>query len=68
MCDDHLPDTSVLGVFLNDDGPPGFSHRFFNRVAVPWRNRAQINQLDARFVFNLLNRLERFLHRVAPGN
>ena len=68
MRDDHLPDAAILGVFLNDDDPSGFSHRFFNRVVVPWRDRTQINQLDARFVFDFCDRLERFLHRVAPGN
>ena len=57
MRDDHLADAAILRVFLHDDDPSGFSHRFFNRLAVPRRNRAQINQLDARFVFDLFESL-----------
>ena len=35
MRDDHLPDTAVLRVFLNDDDPSGFAHRFFDRRRGP---------------------------------
>ena len=38
----HLPDAAVLGVFLHHNEPPRSPHGFFDRNAVPRRNRAQV--------------------------
>jgi hypothetical protein len=66
MRDDHLADAAILRVFLHNHEPAGFANRFLNRGAIPWRDRTQINQLDARFVAQLRQSLDRFLHCVAP--
>ena len=64
--DDHLTDAAILGVFLDDDESAGLAHRFFDRLAIPRHDRAQIDQFDARFVAQFVERFERFLDRVSP--
>ena len=38
MRNDHLTNAAIFRVFLHDHEPPGLSHRFFNRGAVPWHD------------------------------
>ena len=64
--DDHLPDTAIFRVLLDDDDPAGFAHRFRDRLFVPRHDRAQIEQLDAHVVVDLGQCFERFLDCVAP--
>ena len=63
---DHLSDAAILGVLLHDDEPAGLAHRFLDRLAVPWRNRAEIDQLDARPVAQFTRALRSIFPSCCP--